>query len=136
VRYRGLALSVPVKWATDAFRCAVPLRDTVGLGAPSDGGPRCSASRREDASAVVVDRLYSRYGALWRAAADEPIALPSGLSGLMGSTRSSGGLPVTVLTFPTIDVIVVATAANDGDAQDLIDGILTTARAPALRPPA
>jgi hypothetical protein len=135
VRYRGLTLSVPVRWATDAFRCGEPLRDTVGLGAPPDGGPGCGVSRPNNASALVIDRLYGGYGARWRGAADEATTLPSGLSGLLGSSRTREGLPVTVLTFPTIDAIIVATAANDGDAQDLIDGILTTARAPALRPP-
>jgi hypothetical protein len=136
VRHRGLALSVPVSWATDAFRCGAPLRDTVGLGAPPVGGPRCSGTRPNNSSVVVIDRLYDSYGARWRGAADQAATLPSGLSGLLGSSRTSEGLPVTVLTFPTIDVIVVATAANDGAAQELIDGILTTARAPTLRPPA
>ena len=104
------------------------------LGAPTVAGPGCTATRPPDVSEVVIDRLYGDYGALWMAAATEPITLPSGLSGLRGTTTNAEGLPVTVLAFPTIDAIIVATAADDGDAQDLINGILTTSRETITRP--
>ena len=47
--------------------------------------------------------------------------------------RAPTGLPVTVLAFPTIDVIIVATAADDGDALSLIDAVVTTTRAATAR---
>ena len=133
-KHVGLALAVPRRWSDNDLRCGVPQSNTVVTGAPTVGPPGCTATRPLGVSEVVIDRLYGDYGALWMAAATEPITLPSGLTGLRGTSTSAEGLPVTVWAFPTIDAIIVATAADDGDAQDLIDGILTTARETRARP--
>jgi hypothetical protein len=134
VRHVDVALAVPSRWGTDHLRCGVPQSDTVVLGAPTMAGPGCPATRPAGVSDLVIDRLYSGYGSLWRGVAAQPVTLPSGLSGLQGTTTGTGGLPVTVVAFPTIDVIIVATAAND-DAQKLIEAIITTTRALNARPP-
>jgi hypothetical protein len=135
VRHVGVALAVPSRWSTDDLRCGVPQSDTVVLGTPTASGSRCPATRPPGVTDLVIDRLYSGYGSLWQGLPDQAVTLPSGLSGLRGTTTSTGGLPVTVVAFPTIDVIIVATAANDDDAQNRVDAIITTTRALSARPP-
>ncbi|MBA2640502.1 MAG: hypothetical protein H0U77_11095 [Nocardioidaceae bacterium] len=128
VTYQGITLFVPTTWSRDGPRC--PTADTIALGATS--GPPCLAERPEGVSDIVIDRLYGEYGSRWQAAATEPITLASGLFALQGRLPSDEGLPVTVTALPSLDVVVVATAADDGPALNLIDGILATIR-PAPR---
>jgi hypothetical protein len=127
-------MAVPSRWGIDDLHCGVPRSDTVVLGAPVAAGPRCTDIRPPDVSELVIDRLYGDFGSLWQGVADQPVTLPSGLSGLRGTSTSAEGLPVTVLALPTIDVIIVATAADDGPALNLIDAIITTTRATTARP--
>ena len=127
VRHRGVALSVPARWTDGDVRCGEPRTDTVVLGTPPIAETGCpEPPERPDVSQLVITRLYNPYGSLWQAAATDPVTLPSGLSGLQGTDTSVAGRPVSVLSLPTLDVIIVATAGTDD--QDLIDGILTTTR--------
>ena len=84
---------------------------------------------------MVIDRLYGEFGSLWMGEADDAFTLESGLSALRGTLTSNEGLPITVLAFPQLDAIVVATAGDDATAKELMDGILATIRVLPTQPP-
>lgn len=128
VTARGISVFVPTSWTTGDQRCGTPLSDTVLLDPPPATVPQCVVPRPPDVSSITFARLYGAYGSLWQAAATDPITLASGLSGLRGSFVGDDGVPVSVLAFPSLDVILVATASAEGAEAELVEAILATAR--------
>lgn len=128
VTSRGVALFVPTSWSRNDVRCGTPQSDTVVLDATPTDPPQCEPSRPPGVSSITVERLYSPYGSLWQATATEPVMLASGLSALRGQLVGADGAQVSVLAFPSLDVIIVGTAADEGTELELVEAILATTR--------